>query len=203
MRIPKSISSIASVCEPGSARYALAGVQIGRENKKPFAVATDGRRLIHVTWQEDDLEAFKDEAVGDRQSIIVPGEALREMAGMVVRVKEVKGGATKKKRVYLDESNGAVLARFSHNGTTRELRTEPVEGRFPKWHDVLPKESDLKASAKYKANLLLGTLKAAVAALEAAGETLVEIAIFDSTLMRITGEKDGKKITAVIMGVSE
>ena len=55
MKIPRNLASIASHCEEESSRYALGAIKIEKEeNGCSHAVATDGRRMIHVQWIDDE-----------------------------------------------------------------------------------------------------------------------------------------------------
>jgi DNA polymerase III sliding clamp (beta) subunit (PCNA family) len=194
VRIPKSITAIADVCED-NARYALGGVQVGREKKKPFAVATDGRRLIHATWNEEDLPEFKDEPPpASRSSIIIPANTFKEMA------KLCNGAKAGDRRVFLDESNGEVLAKFSSVDVEREVNTKPVEGKVPSHHEVIDRKDEPNAVLHLSGELLLSTVKAVVGALELAGSNAIKVELFGECV-RMSGSKDGKEVVAVLMNV--
>ncbi len=52
MRLPAAIAQLVKWTEPGSTRYPLSGVRIGRSSGKCFAEATDGRRLALLEWED-------------------------------------------------------------------------------------------------------------------------------------------------------
>lgn len=203
MRIPKSICALASVCDSESARYAMSAVLFGRDKKKPFAVATDGRRLVHATWDEESLLEFPDEHAGQVKEVLVHCKAVKELALLCNGSK-----GSDKKRVYLDEAAAEkVSARFNEADIRRELETKPVEGRFPAWKDMLscPGSKSL-ASLQISGSLLLSTLKAVVSALECEGAQGVTLEIMGdgespASMLRIAGEQNGKAIVAVQMCV--
>jgi DNA polymerase-3 subunit beta len=98
-----------------SSRYALGGVLIDVAEGNPTWVATDGRRLSCV-------ETETDQAVDDSQTI-VPSKVIAVAASMA-------GGDGS---VQI-ESNGKDV-RLTMDGCTVTGRL--VEGRFPKWRDVV------------------------------------------------------------------
>lgn len=206
MRVPKSICALTECCDSEASRYALGGVLFGRTKKRPFAVATDGRRLMHVSWDEGDLLEFENEQPagdgrGDQQIVAI--STVKELAGLCNGSR-----GTDAKRFFLDESTPNVTASFAEKDIKRTVETKPIEGRFPKWQDVLPTK-DPVSSVRMGATLLLSTLKAAVAALECKGPdgSLVLDIMPDAdgkpTMLRISGEHDGKVLTAVQMAVDK
>ena len=98
-----------------SSRYALGGVLIDVKDGNPTWVATDGRRLACV-------ETETDQAVDDSQTIL-PGRLVALAASLAVGDGSVQIEADAKE------------VRFSLDGCTISGRL--VEGRFPKWRDVL------------------------------------------------------------------
>lgn len=98
-----------------SSRYALGGVLLDVHEGNPTFVATDGRRLSLV-------ETETDQAVDDRQ-VIVPSRVMLAAAGM----------ASGDGSVQIEANSSEV--RFELAGTTVTGRL--VEGRFPKWRDVV------------------------------------------------------------------
>jgi DNA polymerase-3 subunit beta len=98
-----------------SSRYALGGVLVEVADGNPTWVATDGRRLACV-------ETETDQAVDDSQTIL-PGRLVALAASLAVGDGSVQIEADAKE------------VRFTLDGTTITGRL--VEGRFPKWRDVL------------------------------------------------------------------
>lgn len=103
-----------------STRYALGGIYFEFEGKRIIAVATDGRRLAKC-------EAGAKAVNAKPNTAIVPASALpiirRLLGDGTVRI--VVGGSN----IHFATASGSVSARL-------------VEGRYPKWRDVIPKQSD-------------------------------------------------------------
>jgi DNA polymerase III subunit beta len=99
-----------------SSRYALGAVLLEVQDGNPTWVATDGRRLSLV-------ETETDQAVDDRD-VLVPRRVLDIVAGMA-------GSGS----VQVEATASEV--RFELEGTTVTGRL--VEGRFPRWRDVMGK----------------------------------------------------------------
>ncbi len=108
-----------------NSRYAINGVLLEREGKKITLVATDGRRLAMARGSVE-------QPVGDPQSAIVPTKALSMLARLFVDGDEL----VKVKIVHGQAMFATELA---------TLTTNLVEGNFPPYHDVIPKEQDKKA----------------------------------------------------------
>ncbi len=109
-----------------TSRYAINGVLMERDGKKLSLVATDGRRLAMA---KGSCAASKGEGV----SCIVPTKALNLLQKL------------------LDDPDQAVRVRVEGNqaffATERAtLTTSLVEGNFPPYKDVIPKEHDRKAT---------------------------------------------------------
>ena len=109
-----------------TSRYAINGVLLEREGKNVTMVATDGRRLALA-------KGTVAEANGDEGgSSIIPSKAL----SLLTRL--------------LDEPEESVRVRIAegqaHFATeTATLTTNLVEGNFPPYRDVIPKEQDKRA----------------------------------------------------------
>lgn len=155
MKVPKSAFAAAACCEPESARYALAGMKLVPANKQgnSTAIATDGRRMLVVQWREESLAETKIEGTV-AESVIVPQRTCRDI-GSIVRART----ADEKFAVVVSDGT-SVKATHGLNGSRTSIEAQPVEGRFPRWEDVLPKDEPLAALC-LNAKLLLSTLKAA------------------------------------------
>lgn len=110
-----------------TSRYAINGVLAERDGKKLIMVATDGRRLA---WARGSCtSASKKEAT----HCIIPTKALQLLGRL------------------LDDPNESVKVKVSDNqahfGTDRAtLTSNLVEGNFPPYKDVIPKDQDRKAT---------------------------------------------------------
>ena len=109
-----------------TSRYAINGVLLERDGKKLNMVATDGRRLALA-------RGSCNSASKDVVNCIVPTKALSLLSRL------------------LDDPNDAVKVKISgnqaHFATDRgTLTTNLVEGNFPPYKDVIPKEQDRRAT---------------------------------------------------------
>ena len=116
-----------------STRYALNGVCFIFGSDKLEMVATDGRRLAHIKRKAKGVKE-------DMGSIIVPPKALQHV------------------RKLLTEDDEAVHVNVSENRivfqTTRALVSSVlVEGHFPPYKEVIPKDCDKKGGVKREAFL--------------------------------------------------
>jgi DNA polymerase-3 subunit beta len=113
-----------------TSRYAINGVLWDKRGKKLYLVATDGRRLARsggslVSSRAADFE------------VIVPTKAL-----MVFERVFTPGRDGDQNRVEVKVTPNQVLLR----GPQGVLSTTLVEGRFPKYEDVIPKETSKRAT---------------------------------------------------------
>jgi hypothetical protein len=147
MFVPRSIAALASHTDPGSSRYALGGIRLERDSEGlPHAVATDGRRLAHVTWSDVILA---DRLPSDFDPKPVSGfETMLPTASIAAVSKAAKPGKNER---YLSErdqfdyfavqepgANGKVELCAYNSTTVAREQTASIEGRFPKWRDVIP-----------------------------------------------------------------
>lgn len=124
-----------------SSRYALGAVLVECKGESVTFVATDGRRL-------SSFAAEHDLAVDDSQTL-VPARAM----AIASRV----AGNAGDEAVQLEASQNELVCTIG--GTTITARL--VDGRFPKWRDVIP-ERDAKATTVDRAALAAATRAAAI-----------------------------------------
>ncbi|MGE3109620.1 MAG: DNA polymerase III subunit beta [Phycisphaerales bacterium] len=150
-----------------TSRYAINGVLLRRDGKKVEMVATDGRRLA-LSRGTAGGEKTAAGGSGEPVSCIVPTKALN-MVGKLI------GDADDPVRVVVTESkvffafdhpgSGASTAKGKEkagSGTPRAvLSSTLVEGTFPPYEDVIPKEQDKKVLAD-RESLTRAVRKAAV-----------------------------------------
>ena len=107
-----------------SSRYALGGVLLEMEDDSIVAVGTDGRRLAKM---QGALSKVGNPSVGS--ATIVPARAMQLI-----------------ERILPDDSVSIQLAARANDLLIREpgcvFYTRLVEGRFPKWREVLPDRND-------------------------------------------------------------
>lgn len=115
-----------------NSRYAINGVLFKRAGKKLELVATDGRRLALARG------TLVDDAASDGPvSCIIPTKALSMLSKLAEDPEEpINVAITDNQAVFafgpLDDQSRAVLA------------TQLVEGTFPPYEDVIPKDLDIK-----------------------------------------------------------
>lgn len=119
-------------------KYALGGVYLELIDDKVAAVATDGRRLA---WQEGTAKCVNDHKV---ESAIFPAKALQLI-----------------ERALNDDEEPVKIAVSANRGLFQYGRTvfftRLVEGRFPRWRNIIP-ETD----GKTQVDILAGALFSAV-----------------------------------------
>jgi DNA polymerase-3 subunit beta len=130
-------------------RYALNGVLWEVEGKNVTLVSTDGRRLSLARGK---CSGGPEEKV----SAIVPSKAMLLIQRCLADVAEAKQPA----RVVLGEKE-VLLAAPPAEGATRTVYSRLVDGHFPKYEDVIPKDFDKKATVS-TARFLAAVRKAAL-----------------------------------------
>lgn len=117
------------VTDESAARYALGGILLElREDGTVVGVATDGRRL--AACKKGGVSHGGHVLNDSKHPLIVP----RRSAIMIPKI--CKGGnvklASEGNQLRISSDYGSICARL-------------LEGRFPKWHDVIPKENTIRA----------------------------------------------------------
>jgi DNA polymerase-3 subunit beta len=141
----RAVKGVAYATDNQSSRYALGGVLVEVKDGTVTLVATDGRRL-------SSCEIEVDQAVDDSTTLI-PARAILAIASAASHSE----GA-----VQLEASDKEVQATIDGTVITARL----LEGRFPRWRDVIP-EREAKATLANGAELLAATRAAAVCTSEA------------------------------------
>lgn len=134
MRVPRRALAVAKCCDPDSESYALGGVQLtpDHENGRPTAVATNGRVLAAVTW-EDTTNGVP--AAG----VIINAADCRAIAKLGKPTARQQEQTPKHSEVVILADDCQVVALGCGPKVGQERHdTAPVEGRFPKWRDVIP-----------------------------------------------------------------
>ena len=117
--IQRTVFAVAT--EPG--RYAINGVLLQVQGKDIDMVATDGRRLAHARRKLEKASKV-------RMSIIIPPKMLREIERVAATVSE-------EDEIRLAIGSNQLLASIGDTTLVGRL----VEGNYPKWQDVIPKEA--------------------------------------------------------------
>lgn len=113
-----------------STRYAFNGVLLSAQGKKVNLVSTDGRRLAQA--KGDLVSAGKIDKSGVKA--IIPAKALSLVDKLVTDPQESVGFQVRENQVILHTSNATLTSTL-------------VEGQFPPFEDVIPKDCDKKMTA--------------------------------------------------------
>lgn len=133
-----------------TSRYAINGVLLKRDGKKLEMVATDGRRLALARATIPGAQAK-----GESVSCIIPTKALNTAAKLVRDGEESVRVAIGDSRAFFafggSDADAAADGKKSRGGAGGHpravLSTALVEGTFPPYEDVIPRENDKKITA--------------------------------------------------------
>jgi hypothetical protein len=218
MLVPKSVFAARKICDREQSRYALGGMEFSRDKAgAALACATDGRRLVALTWQEPDAAEYPappNLTAGRRdgaQPFILPYAACDQAS-------KVKLGAKCKpilQHVVLQEpAEGenditifATDLENRHQNTARKM-----DGRFPRWPDCIPNYATDSISIDVDAKFLAEcaeTLAAHMANSGATNDRAVTLTIRRpvadekhhhlAPVLLSAAAPDGRKALAVIM----
>jgi DNA polymerase-3 subunit beta len=137
----RAVRGVVFSVDDESSRFALGAVLVEVKGEVVTFVATDGRRLSCVNCEHD-------LAVDDSQTL-VPAKAI----AIIARLAAAAGDDS----VQLEATGKEIVATVGNATVTARL----LDGRFPKWRDVLP-ERDAKATTVNRAELLSATRAAAI-----------------------------------------
>jgi len=127
-----------------NSRYAINGVLLRRKGKKLEMVATDGRRLALARGTAETGSAE------DESACIIPTKALNVVLRLL-------GASVEKVRLAITE-NQVIFAFDDEDGGT-VLASNLVEGTFPPYEEVIPKDHDKRAT--FDVNVLSSAVKKA------------------------------------------
>jgi DNA polymerase-3 subunit beta len=136
----RAVKAVAYATDTDSSRFALGAVLVEVKDGTVTLVGTDGRRLSSYGIEVD-------QAVDDSTTLI-PARAILTISSIASHSE----GA-----VQLEATDREVVATIDGTVVTARL----VEGRFPRWRDVIP-ERDAKATLVNGAELLAATRQAAI-----------------------------------------
>jgi DNA polymerase-3 subunit beta len=137
----RAVKGVVFAADNESSRYALGAVLIEVKGDVVTFVATDGRRLASVTCEHD-------QAVDD-SATLVPARVM----DIIGRLAKNAGDAG----VQLEATGKELVATVGTARVTALL----IEGRFPRWRDVLPKR-ETKATVVARGDLFSATRAAAI-----------------------------------------
>src|SRR5204863_6238777 len=112
-----------------STRYAFNGVLLNAKAKKVNLVSTDGRRLAQA---KGDL--VSDKLPKDGARAIIPAKALQLVEKLIDDPEEAVSFQVRENQVIFHTSSATLTSNL-------------VEGQFPPFEDVIPKDTDKKMTA--------------------------------------------------------
>lgn len=168
MLVPRSVLAARKCGDVNSSRYALGGLCLTRdaETNQPFAIATDGGKLVAMAWREPDAAEFPaDIDLTHRPGcqFTIPTAALDKVAACKIGVKSRKPilHYVAVQEPVDDKANTAPMIATSIDETARfEPRLQ--EGWFPRWRDVIPATKNAITFC-VDANRLIDVLQAMIA----------------------------------------
>jgi DNA polymerase-3 subunit beta len=141
----RAVKGVVFAADAESSRYALGAVLIEVEGEVVTFVATDGRRLSSVRCEHD--------LAVDNSTTLVPARVMQ----IIARLADQAGDDS----VQIEATGKEVVATVGTATITALL----MEGRFPRWRDVLP-ERDVASTTVERSSLLAATRAAAICSSE-------------------------------------
>ncbi len=114
-------------------RYAINGVLFEKKGKKLLLVATDGHRLAQTR------DETSDGGTGRDLSAVVPIKAINLIERLLTDPEQTVSLQFKENKLFVQVASEA-------GGITATMSTALVEGTFPPYNDVIPKDSDKKVT---------------------------------------------------------
>jgi len=179
MLIPRDVLDVHRITSKDETRFNLQCVHGEREAKRPRLTATDGYRLITVTW--DEPEIADGEAPDDYGDLTkVPGfsaNVLAETCAEVARIVPRGEVGEVYRHAWLEEANGNGLVRMGAGakalGQAVQCEAKDPGIEFPNWHEAV---ASVKGAVKIGINAkLLAELVAVVS--KASGEVGVVLSV--------------------------
>lgn len=146
MLVPKSVFSLSGCTDPSASRYALGAVQFSRNDEgQPRAVATDGRKLVVLGWQEpmpSDYPALPGvdakARLAGHDAYLIQGKDCKEAGRCKLGLRSPKPILA---YTVIDESAtaGQLVTIAATDLSQQAVSHVPqIEGRFPHWEDCCP-----------------------------------------------------------------
>ena len=133
-------------------RYVLNGVYFQVEGGKLKMVATDGHRLAYI---QKKLEGKAE----DKANVIIPTKTLNELSKVISDNAKNKEGKEKAEDSIVEVVATDNQIKFTVQGV--EIISRLIEGQFPNYEQVIPKDSDKKIEAS-TSELAAATKRAAI-----------------------------------------
>jgi DNA polymerase-3 subunit beta len=178
----RAVKGVVFAADNESSRFALGAVLIEVKGDVVTFVATDGRRLASVQCDHD-------QAVDDSQTL-VPSRVM----AIIARLADHAGDDS----VQLEATGKELIAVIGNATVTASL----IEGRFPRWRDVLP-ERDANPTTVERASLLAATRAAAICSSEESKGVLFAFGAEGIWLQGKSAEKGESSVTCEIVDAGE
>jgi hypothetical protein len=141
MRLPAFLKSLIGCTDAESSRYSLGAVYVERSKAAVSLTATDGRKLVNVS--------YRDEGSEPADPVLIQGQSLSKAFGLAH--KKTKGA----KPTKLDVINGKAML-FGPGG---EAIASLAEGRFPRYRDVFSRDGIEDTRVNLNPERMIETLK--------------------------------------------
>lgn len=140
MLTPQAVFNLHRFADPNSSRYALGGVRFERDaDGNPLAMACDGKILAIAGWPEPKADgtcvAGLSTAHKPDYETIVPVDACKQVVKFASPKSRFSDGCV---LIGEPETNGKVPIVASDGVGIERIEPLAVEGRWPRWRDVLP-----------------------------------------------------------------
>jgi DNA polymerase III subunit beta len=180
----RAVRGVVFATDTDSSRYALGAVMVEVQGDTVTFVATDGRRLASVQCDRSQNEN------SDPIAPLVPSRVMAIMA----RIADHAGDEV----VELQATAREIVAIIGNATVTASL----VEGRFPKWRDVLP-ERDAKPTTVERASLFAATRAAAICSSEESKGVTFAFSADGIWLQGRSSEKGESSVTCEIVDAGD
>lgn len=217
MLVPRSVFSLARITNSDS-RYALNGIRLERDAQsgEPLAVATDGSKLVAVTWPEP-ADAVPAGLPGNHAPLpgfatIIPAAECEAAAKLAKPRAKALENNPRLGNVIVDEpgTNGAIPIHATDGQQIASMRPLAQEGRYPAWRDIFPaytrdNSHSIAVDARYLADMLIALADAVGPDESGACPVLLTIAAGENGHARpiiATADRsrsNGRKASGVIM----
>jgi hypothetical protein len=200
MEVPKRILALHRMADIDSKRYALGGVKfVHLDDGSLAAIASDGKQLCAVTWpgQEEKTSKPKRKKSKECLDVIVPKAVLAEMTrsgfGQIVSIEKA-------------QASGTVKVTTKARDHSLEIDSQEIEGRFPKWEEVVAErkpadEICIFVDPRLLANALL--VVAEIATSEEDESVEIRIPKDGSSAIQIVASSENIEVRAAVMPINQ
>lgn len=198
--IDKVILAACQIASKDDSRPVLSGIKF----EKDRAVATDGFRLITVTYPDQDPNDMPQlgERVLNDEEVVLPA---KNVEAALKRIPKNPNLPILNCAVIEKEKDGVVTITSTDLNSFSEEKVRKIDGTYPEYQKILDSTKAKEVTAKFSVNaqLMSETLKAMATALKYLGNaTTVAVEVRGSNdPILITCESKERKIEALVMPV--